>query len=689
MFCPYTSQNSYNLFFLLGAGTSVPAGIPTMEKFVNEFLNDLRTIRGSDNPLVKTLGEIRRCWNIVKRSPDERFDLEKLYEIIYHLNRPDVLYPIPLRLDSIFPKSNRETELLEFELKKYIQKRCLVATPKQVKYLRPLLDFTEIAGTLDIVSLNYDSCIEILCNSYGVSWTDGFTGLDHESRWNPADLYTEKTDGEPLIRLVKLHGSVTWYEIKPGLYRRVLRTRQRRIGLDLGMARTLTLEGMMVYPGIGKQVMLGPFIELFARFQELLFKANVCISIGYQFNDEHIRGIVLKALRSNPHLTLVVVDPQASNLVVKLSAEAGPQVKENRIIPIYKDNKKGYVQNALRNGWLLEHTKAWLKGKFTENEKSGTQQATETFIVTRSKSRIEPVGNLRRPLSGITIDPIVQCAYVTTGDIGEIFWVQLDTWKCASISTKLKRPRGIAIEAKTNYIYVVENQYQRYQKEVLPKTLQEKKGLGRLWKINVDTGERTPITHLKILRTTLEGIASILLEQDDPEEFWRRVHGVLRWPVSVIIEKPQQSVLVTDAHKLCRVNLKTGKIELALSILLCFNLCALAIEKNGTLLLLDSGVWDRSGYGRLMRGNLKSGKVTTLAEGWPMTTGIALRPSGESVLISQGYSRPYGRVFELDLHSGKEIQCWEGLNKPEQVVVVPDSSYALAATRNGLYRLIF
>jgi len=688
MLCPYASQNSYNLFFLLGAGTSVPAGIPTMEKFVNEFLNDLQTIRGSDNPLVKTLGEIRRCWNVVKSFPNERFDLEKLYEIIYHLNRPDVLYPIPLRLEATFPKRSRETELLEFEIKKYIQKRCLVATPKQLKYLRPLLDFTEIAGTLDIVSLNYDSCIETLCNSCGVSWMDGFTGFDQESLWNPADLYAEKTDGAPLIRLMKLHGSVTWYEIKSGLYRRVLPTRQRRIGLDLRMARTLALELMMIYPGIGKQVMLGPFIELFARFWELLFKANICISIGYQFGDWHIRGIVLKALRSNPYLMLVVVNPHADDLVVKLSAEAGPQVQENRIIPIYEDNK-GYVQNALRNRWLLEHAKAWLKGKFTEDEKSGTQQATETFIATCSKSRIEPVGSLRRPVSGIAIDPIVQCAYVTMGDVGEIVRIQLDTWKCASISTKLNRPRGIAIEAGTNYIYVVENQYQRYQKEVLPKALQEKEGLGRLWKINVDTGERTPITHLEILRTTLEGITSILLEQDDPEEFWRRLRGVLRWPVSVVIEKPQQSVLVTEARRLCRVNLKTRKTKLALSIPLCFNLCALAIEKNGTLLLLDSGVWDRSGYSRLMRGNLKSGKVTSLAEGWPMTTGIALRPSGESVLISQGYSSPYGRVFELDLHSGKEMQCWEGLNKPEQVVVVPDSSYALAATRNGLYRLIF
>ena len=685
--CPYASQNSYGLFFLLGAGTSVPAEIPTMEKFVDEFLNDLRTIRGNDNLLVKTLKEIRHCWDVVKSSPDENLDLEKLYEILYHLNRPDVLYPIPLHFEGTFPKRSRGTELLEYELKKYIQKRCLVATPKQVKYLRPLLGFTEIAGTLDIVSLNYDSCIETLCNSRGVRWTDGFIGLDQESQWNPADLYAEKTDGEPLIRLVKLHGSATWHEIKPGLYRRVLRTRQRRIGLDLGMARTLTLEGMMIYPGIGKQVMLGPFIELFARFRELLFKANVCISIGYRFGDWHIRGIVLEALRSNPHLTLVVVNPQAPDLVVKLSAEAGPQVQENRIIPIYRDNK-GYVQNALRNGWLLERAKAWLKGEFIEDEKSGTQQTIETFIATRSKSRIEAVSNLRRPVSGIAIDPIAQCAYVTTGDVGETVRVQLDTWECASISTKLNRPRGIAIEAATNYIYVVENQYQRYQKEVLPKALQEKEGLGRLWKINVDTGERTPITYLEILRTTLEGIASILLEQDDPEEFWRRVRGVLRWPVSVVIEKPQRSVLVTEARRLCRVNLKTGKIELALSIPLCFNLCALAIEKNGTLLLLDSGVWDRFGYGRLMRGNLKSGKVTSLAEGWAMTMGIALRPSGESVLISQGYSRPYGRVFELDLLSGKEIQCWEGLNKPAQVAVVPDSSDALAATRDGLYRLI-
>jgi len=683
---PYTNQDFHSLFFLLGAGASAPAGIPPMERFVKQFLKHLQTIRGSKNPLVKTLKEIRDCWAVVKSSPNDNLDLEKLYEILYHINRPDSVYSIPLRVEGPFPKKSREMELLEYELKKYIQRRCLVATSKQIEYLRPLLDFTKIAVPLDMVSLNYDSCIETLCNSSGVRWTDGFIGSDQESQWNPAELYAEKNHGEPLIRLVKLHGSATWYEIKSGLYRRILRTRQRQIGLDLGMARTLALESMIIYPGIGKQVMLGPFIELFARFRELLFKANICISIGYRFGDGHIRGTVLEGLRSNPNLMLVVVNPQAPNLVVKLSAEAGPQVQENRIIPIYKGNK-GFVQNAFRNGWLLERTKAWLKGEFLEDEKSGTQRAIKRLIATRSKSRIEPISNLPRPLSGIAIDPATQCAYVAIGDVGEIVRVRLDTWQFATIATKLNRPRGIAIEPGTNLIYVVENQYRRYQNEVLPKALPGKEGLGRLWKIDVNAGEHTPITHLQILRTALDEVDNILLKQDDSEEFWSRIRGVLRWPASVVIEKTQQSVLVTEARRLCRVNLKTGRIELALSIPLCFNLSGLAIEQNATLLLLDSGVWDRSGYGRLMRGYLKSGKVTTLAEGWPMTISIALRQSGESVLISQGYSRPYGKVFELDLRSRKEIQCWEGLNKPGQVAVAPDESYALVTTREGLYRL--
>jgi hypothetical protein len=166
------------------------------------------------------------------------------------------------------------------------------------------------------------------------------------------------------------------------------------------------------------------------------------------------------------------------------------------------------------------------------------------------------------------------------------------------------------------------------------------------------------------------------------------VEGVLRWPYSVVVESGGRTALVTEARRLCRIDLASGKITTALEIPLCFNLVSVAIENDDFVLLVDGGV-SGSSYSRLMRASL-SGRspIEYLIEGMPMSH-VCIRPRYNSVLITQGGAFPRGRIFEFDLAKRKEIGSWENLDSPAQIAIPPNGQSAFVTTESGLIRIFF
>jgi len=94
------------------------------------------------------------------------------------------------------------------DLKNFIKSKAIVSEEK-IEYLKPLRGFIEEYRPLDIISVNYDICIEQFCNTHRLSYQDGF-----DVNWNPKTFAREHTD----IRLYKLHGSVMWYQSDRGGY---------------------------------------------------------------------------------------------------------------------------------------------------------------------------------------------------------------------------------------------------------------------------------------------------------------------------------------------------------------------------------------------------------------------------------------------------------------------------------------
>lgn len=160
---------------------------------------------------------------------------------------------------------------------------------------------------LKLFTTNYDLCFETAAGKQGLISLDGFSFTQprfFDPRFYSYDIVRRSPSaddfGTPLegvFVLYKLHGSVTWE-----------RTDNAIVATDKATADNVC----MIFPATGKyqQSYIQPHLELMSQYLSSLREPNTClISIGYGFNDDHLSEPILAAVRSNPHLRLIVVSP--------------------------------------------------------------------------------------------------------------------------------------------------------------------------------------------------------------------------------------------------------------------------------------------------------------------------------------------------------------------------------------------
>ena len=648
-----------------------------MPEFTKEFTRDIRKRDTRDLRLTRQLQAIKNFWKSDRATYRRTFDLEALYQVLYVINRPGLASHGPFVHIPSHLRRGRESELLEYFLRGYIQLRCLSVKPGSVNYLRPLLRFADACTHLTIASLNYDCCIEVLASAYGYRLV---TGFDHATgNWNPELLGKTGSRGASVIRLLKLHGSATWYEMQPGQYRAVEPQDPRQIGMAFGTARSFTLEGMLLYPGVSKQMVSGPFPVLFQAFQTALLSADLCIVIGYRCADVHIRDLLLEGMRLNRDLRLMVVSPEAAATAASLLVEAGPSIEEQRFRAL--GGSEGYVQRALRHNHLYRNVYTWL--------------ATGHPIraVTIRPARLSRVRGAARqltlpfglPIWGIALDSDRRLLYATTNQPdGMVLRADLWTARVDVLATGLPRPRGLAISKSGQFLYVVSNQYRHISGA--PRWLEGLEGVGQLWKVDCQTGDTAPVTSF-----SSRGRSFAYLRKNfhkDSSKFWRYQQGVLRWPASILIID-DRTALVTEARALVKVDLQSGGIQRVDLVPLAFNIFDLVSFGRDKIVVLDSGVWSGEfGSGRIFRLKIGSKAVRKLASLGPKASAIETSQKPNQLYVSYCYTKPDGKVSLIDLTTGEEVRVWSGMNEPRSVTAVPYSGVCLlVGTREGVMKL--
>ncbi len=166
---------------------------------------------------------------------------------------------------------------------------------------------------LKIFTTNYDLCFETAAAALGCVAIDGFS-FSSPSRYDPRffgyDIVRRPRNGEDLSQylegvflLHKLHGSVNW----------------ERVSTDQGEIIKMNSspnpeKACLIYPAKGKyqQSYIQPYLESMSQYLSALREPNTCvIVIGFGFNDDHLSEPLYAAAKSNPHLRLIIVDPNA------------------------------------------------------------------------------------------------------------------------------------------------------------------------------------------------------------------------------------------------------------------------------------------------------------------------------------------------------------------------------------------
>lgn len=136
---------------------------------------------------------------------------------------------------------------------------------------------------IEIVSLNYDNCIELACKKNSISLK---TGIEE---WSKDGKISSSFDG---LFLIKLHGSINWKLKDNELTEKRPLISQAIEKLSDELLMNDNYRPALIFGQKNKLTAKGPFLELFRLFQEKIEQAELLTVIGYSFRDEHINEVI-------------------------------------------------------------------------------------------------------------------------------------------------------------------------------------------------------------------------------------------------------------------------------------------------------------------------------------------------------------------------------------------------------------
>jgi hypothetical protein len=312
--------------FVLGAGASVPLGMPTTRSLLEKL--ETRTRLG------QLAAEIHRSAAYRFRIPADSINIEDFFEHLYELQlllwfarRSDLPTLLPGFTSAQAPVTEAaDKDLAEIHTNAYrlLHRTCGDCSGARVDALwRPILELVaEQQPVVPIFTLNYDWTFEKLAveNARRYHLTDGFELLG--GTWD-AERFAKVRPSRKKINLAlfKLHGSTCWL----GGMKSMGRFEARSAEDDEDGYATRPFD--MVYPGHAHEMSFGkeywdrasdprgtqwpwreqdPYKTLYAHLHQMTRRAKVIVVIGYAFHDKLVNQEITKASR---HAKIIVVDP--------------------------------------------------------------------------------------------------------------------------------------------------------------------------------------------------------------------------------------------------------------------------------------------------------------------------------------------------------------------------------------------
>jgi len=332
-----------NCIFFIGAGGSVPFGVPTMTEMVHGFE---KWMAETHYGLKYVVDEIKN-----KLSDYKWYDIEALITVLQDIvnlkrtsavlyNHPSLHFFTPVSsktfVESIYTLGKRyhneaiqilgdlknfivdrcEVKHHPFELYKELFSRCLQRY--DFNYENELINAKKTQIGNEIFTTNYDLVLEAYCSNYNLDWEVGEKQGKLDISNSNNHLY-----GGAVHCVYKLHGSVNWYIDGNGNLR--ASSEPVKIGTMTSLGHKVVSE-LLVYPAFAKYTFREPFYSMFHHLKNRLCHCRMCCVVGYSFRDEDILGLFHDAMNINKLMYLVIIDPNADTIKNEIFPEHGDRV---------------------------------------------------------------------------------------------------------------------------------------------------------------------------------------------------------------------------------------------------------------------------------------------------------------------------------------------------------------------------
>jgi NAD-dependent SIR2 family protein deacetylase len=326
-----------NFIVFLGAGSSVPFGIPTMTELVKGFE---QKIKSSYSQTLNLFNDIKN-----KLKNYKYFDIEALIAVLQDIididkvpgsvfGKPSVHYfsSWGISFDKMV-EYNKETALrnhnnaknLLIDVKNYIADVCCIKDQQPYdlydEFFNQIfnknlginyLDLLKRKGQKNIpchlFTTNYDKVIEAYCHRKEINYDCG----ERQNGVVDIKIDSRVISKESKFHIFKLHGSTYWYVDEENHMRWL--TQHAQVGNTTHLGDRVDKE-LAIYPAQEKYTFREPFYNMFHYLKERLNDCNIVYVIGYSFRDDDILGLFTDAMDLNERLSLLLIDPNAEDII--------------------------------------------------------------------------------------------------------------------------------------------------------------------------------------------------------------------------------------------------------------------------------------------------------------------------------------------------------------------------------------
>jgi hypothetical protein len=266
----------------------------------------------------------------------DNVDLESIFSVLGAIERDTKYSDLPFVFNYIFSKfrelknsgifTSHEIDIaakLSTLYKNFVREKCTINHDLYDDEISQIYD-----RFLKTISISHDEPFHIYTTNY-----DRVVETYWEGKEEINDLFKKVGGLEELdvgllssavgrIKLVKLHGSLDWFKLTTGKIIRSSDYKRSKIGGSRVQGE------QMLYPIQQKDLYKHPWYDIFKQFKIDLSKTRNWIVIGYSFNDEFIRNMLLEVLgQEGQRSRMLIVHPRANEIIKKFRWENIQNVK--------------------------------------------------------------------------------------------------------------------------------------------------------------------------------------------------------------------------------------------------------------------------------------------------------------------------------------------------------------------------